>query len=362
MAERQVVEIARTLARGGRVIAFDEPTSSLTPAERDGLFKVIRGLRKSGKAIVYISHRMPEILQIADRVTVLRDGRVVATGPVAGFTQARLTELVAGRELDQGIDRTRRAEHGLGAEVLRLHGVSTASIREVSFFLRRGEIFGLTGLVGSGRTEVARTIFGVDPVTRGTMTLDGEPYSPREPSVAMDAGIALIPEDRRGQAIVPLMDVQRNFGLGNDRFFSRFGIVRNRRRRARFRQFVETMQIRPRRTSVQIRDLSGGNQQKVIIARWIQSQAKIFLFDEPTRGIDVGGKAEIHDVLKRLAKNGAALLIISSEVTELLSLCDRIGVMRDGALVETLINSSDLSEEKLAAYSASDPIQHRAAP
>jgi ABC-type sugar transport system ATPase subunit len=248
------------------VIAFDEPTSSLTPAERDGLFRIIRDLRNAGKAIVYISHRMPEIMEIADRVTVLRDGRVVASGPIANFTQGRLTELIAGRDLDKGLDRWRTAARRLGGETLRLERVSTASIRDVSLVLREGEIFGLIGLVGSGRTEVARAVFGVDPLIGGAMSIGGKPYAPKSPSEAIAAGVALIPEDRRRHAIVPLMDVQRNFGLGNDRFFSRFGMIQSRLRRARLRAFMESMQIRPRRTGVQIRNLSGGNQQKVIIA------------------------------------------------------------------------------------------------
>jgi len=361
MAQRQVVEIARTLARGGRVIAFDEPTSSLTPTERDGLFAIIGELRKSGKAIVYISHRMPEIAAVADRVTVLRDGRVAATGPISRFTPTQLSELIVGRKLD--------AESGVGMEgsgpaevALRLEGVFTKSISAVSLTLRRGEILGLTGLVGSGRTEIVRAIFGIDSLASGAMTLNGRPFAPRAPVDAIRAGVALIPEDRRREALVPLMDVQKNFGLGNERFFTRFGFVRGRRRRNKINEFADALHIRPRRgAGIQVRNLSGGNQQKVIIARWLQSGAKVFLFDEPTRGIDIGAKAEIHAVIRRLAAGGAAVLIISSEIPEILSLAHRVGVMRSGTVVAALINGSDVTEEKLMGVSAGEPVQLRAA-
>jgi ABC-type sugar transport system ATPase subunit len=361
MAERQVVEIARTLARGGRVIAFDEPTSSLTPTERDGLFTIIAELKKSGKAVVYISHRMQEIGVIADRVTVLRDGRVVATGPIGGFTPTQLSELIVGRKLNEelGVHTERTA---VGEVALSMEKCSTRSIAAVSLTMRRGEIFGLTGLLGSGRTEVVRAIFGVDPLTDGAMSLDGRSYAPRSAVDAIRRGVALIPEDRRREALIPLMDAQRNFGLGNERFFSRLGFVRSHYRRNKMGTFFDSLQIRPRRPSgVQIRNFSGGNQQKVIIARWLQSGAKIFLFDEPTRGIDVGAKAEIHEVIRRMAAQGAAVLIISSEIPEILTLAHRIGVMRSGTLIDIVPNSPDLTEEKLMGLSSGDPVQWRAA-
>jgi ABC-type sugar transport system ATPase subunit len=350
MAERQVVEIARTLARGGRVIAFDEPTSSLTAAERDGLFDIIRNLRKEGRAIVYISHRMPEIGAIADRVTVLRDGKIVASGAIGDFNPSRLNELVVGRKLNEEFSRGAGAANIAGKETLRLEGLSTRAIHDVSLSLRAGEIFGLSGLVGSGRTELAQAIFGVDPITEGRMFIDGEAVTITSAADAIRAGIALIPEDRRREALVLQMDVQSNFGLGNERFFSRLGILRGRRRRAAIHRYVESLQIRPKRVGASIRNLSGGNQQKVVIARWLQSGAKILLFDEPTRGIDVGAKAEIHELLRRLASEGAAILVISSELPELLGVCHRIGVMREGRLQRVLPNGPDLTEERLMAY------------
>ena len=348
MADRQIVEIARTLARGGRVIAFDEPTSSLTPSERDGLFEIIRSLKRAGKAIVYISHRMSEIQTISDRVTVLRDGRVVAAGRTSDFTPGQLNNLIAGRTLAKELARQPRGKEATGgAEILRLEELSNDTIKGINLVLRRGEIFGLAGLVGSGRTELVRCVFGADPRTAGKIVIDGAPAKIDGPSEAMAAGVALIPEDRRGQSLVPLMTVEQNFGLANYHAFSRSGLVRGRARRREINRYIDELDIRPKRTDAQIRDLSGGNQQKVVIARWLHSGARIFLFDEPTRGIDVGAKAEIHDLLRRLSAQGAAVLVISSELPELLALADQIGIMRDGRLNQILPNEPGLTEERL---------------
>ncbi|MDA8247753.1 MAG: sugar ABC transporter ATP-binding protein [Rhodospirillales bacterium] len=352
MAARQVVEIARTLARGGRIIAFDEPTSSLTPTERDRLFAIIRDLKAAGRGIVYISHRMPEIYAIADRITVLRDGRVVAEGPPAKFPPDELNSLIAGRRLAEAQERGHVRTAAPGAEALRLQGVANARLRGIDLTLRRGEILGIAGLVGSGRSALARCIFGVDPATEGQMMVDGRPATIHSPAAARAAGIGLIPEDRRGQALVPLMDVEQNFGLGNEALFARLGVIRRALRRHETARAVEELAIRPRRTSIRIRGLSGGNQQKVVIARWLRSGAHILLFDEPTRGIDVGAKAEIHAIMRRLATEGNAVVVISSELPELLMLADRIAVMHDGRVNATLDNTADLTEEKLMRLAA----------
>jgi ABC-type sugar transport system ATPase subunit len=348
MADRQVVEIARALARGGRIIAFDEPTSSLTPTERDGLFGIIRNLKRAGKAIVYISHRMSEIQTISDRVTVLRDGRVVTSGRTGEFTPDQLNNLIAGRTLATELARKPGGTTPkVGDEVLRLEALSNDSLHGINLVLRGGEIFGLAGLVGSGRTELARCVFGADRRTAGAILVDGVPVEISGPRDAMAAGIALIPEDRRGQSLVPLMTVEQNFGLASPQAFSRVGVIRGRLRRREIDRYIDELGIRPKRADARIRELSGGNQQKVVIARWLHSGARIFLFDEPTRGIDVGAKAEIHDLLRRLAARGAAVLLISSELPELLALADRVGIMRDGRLVRTMSNESGLTEERL---------------
>ena len=360
MASRQVVEIARALARGGRIIAFDEPTSSLTPTERDRLFAIIRDLKAHGRGIVYISHRMPEIYEIADRITVLRDGRVVAEGPPAGLPPDELNSLIAGRRLAgtpgrQASSATPRGGVGAGAaggDALRLEGVTNARLRGIDLTVYRGGILGVAGLVGSGRSALARCMFGADPATAGRILVDGRPATIRTPAAARAAGLALIPEDRRGQALVGVMDVEQNFGLGNDALYARLGILRRGRRRRDAVRAAEELAIRPRRTTIRIGGLSGGNQQKVVIARWLGSGARVLIFDEPTRGIDVGAKADIHAILRRLAAEGRAVIVISSELPELLSLADRIAVMRDGQVRAIFDNTADVTEERLMRVAA----------
>ena len=350
MADRQLVEISRTLARGGRIIAFDEPTSSLTPQERDGLFNVIRGLRNSGKAIIYISHRMDEIRAIADRFTVLRDGRVVATDAMAGYTDAQLNELIAGRELSLAMEG--RPPH-IGHESpprLELRSLCTERVRDVDLTVHPGEIVGLAELVGSGRSAIMRAVFGVDARTGGEIRVAGAAVAINEPKDAMQAGIALIPEDRRGHAIVPMMSIEQNFGLANQKRFSWLGALRGAARRAEANKYVSELQVRPPTIATPIANLSGGNQQKVVIARWLATGASVLMFDEPTRGIDVGAKAEIYALLRRLAGDGAALLIVSSELPELLLLSHRIGVVNRGRLTQMLDNGSHLNEDILMRH------------
>jgi ABC-type sugar transport system ATPase subunit len=348
MAERQMVEIARALARGGRIIAFDEPTSSLTPSERDNLFEIIRALKTSGKAIIYISHRMKEIHEIADRVTVLRDGGVVATGPISNFGPDELNNLIAGRELANELDRRPASlETAIGKDALRIEGLTSGKLHGVDLSLRSGEILGLAGLVGSGRTELVRAVFGADPITGGRVLVDSKPVAFTSPGDAIAAGIALIPEDRRGQSLVPLMTIEQNFSLANTGSFFRRGLLRGGYRRKEVMHYIGELGIKPNRPDAQMRNLSGGNQQKVVIARWLRTGAKIFLFDEPTRGIDVGAKAEIHELLRSLAANGAAVLVISSEMPELLTMSHRIGIMREGQVVKVLQNGPGVTEEQL---------------
>src|ERR1700751_4503881 len=257
MAELQVVEIARTLARGGKIIGFDEPTSSLTPTERDGLFALIRQLKRSGKGIIYISHRIPEVYAIADRVTVLRDGRVVANRATSEVSPDELINMIAGRRLAEELQHTAKpAARSGGTEALRLNGVSAAGkLHDINLTLRTGEIFGLAGLVGSGRTELARCIFGADRKDAGSVYINGKPVDLWQPSDGKAAGIALIPEDRRKQALVPGMDVERNFGLANYRQYAPTGFLRLKQRRQDIQRYVEEMSIRPGRAGVRIRNL-----------------------------------------------------------------------------------------------------------
>ena len=357
MADRQLVEISRTLARGGRIIAFDEPTSSLTPQERDGLFQVIRGLRDAGKAIIYISHRMEEIRAIADRFTVMRDGKVVATDAMKKYTDAQLNELIAGRELSLAMEgRPPPVEIG-EAPLLEIRDLSTARLRNIVLSVRPGEVVGLAGLVGSGRSAIMRAVFGIDERTGGEIRVGGSIVDIKAPKDAMDAGIALIPEDRRGHAIVPMMSVEQNFGLANQKRFSRFGVLRGATRRAEARKYAADLQIRPPNIQTPMANLSGGNQQKVVIARWLATGARVLMFDEPTRGVDVGAKAEIYALLRQLAIAGAAVLVISSELPELLLLSQRIGVVNRGRLTQILENGSHLNEDVLMRYATAGGLQ-----
>ncbi|WP_428377029.1 sugar ABC transporter ATP-binding protein [Lichenicoccus sp.] len=357
MADRQLVEISRTLARGGRIIAFDEPTSSLTPTERDALFRVIRQLTASGKAIVYISHRMDEMRAIADRFTVMRDGHVVASDAMAAATDAALNELIAGRELSRALAGRPPPYQATACGIaaiepgpvprLALRQLSTDRLHAVDLAVRRGEVVGLAGLVGSGRSAILRAIFGMDPSTGGQILVDGVRVRIARPVDAMQAGIALIPEDRRGQAIVPMMSVAQNFGLATPGRFSRFGIIRSRARRTAIERYVSELAIRPPDVATPVADLSGGNQQKVVIARWLAAGAGIVLFDEPTRGVDVGAKAEIYQVIRAMAADGAAVLVVSSEIPELLLLSNRICVVAGGQVTRTIANDEHLDEHIL---------------
>ncbi len=355
MAERQVVEIARALARGGQIIAFDEPTSSLTPSERDGLFDLIRKLKRSGKGIVYISHRMAEIQAISDRVTILRDGRLVARGATREFTPDQLNDLIAGRALAAETRHGRERRDITESEVvLRTENLTGEVINEIDLEIRKGEILGLAGLVGSGRTELVRTIFGADRRTDGRIYIHAEEAEINSPDDAMRHGIALIPEDRHGHSLVPMMTVEQNFSLGNHERLSDWGVLRRRRRRKALDGLMKELDIRPRAGHQKITSLSGGNQQKVVMARWLFTGANIFLFDEPTRGIDVGAKSEVHGLLRRLAEDGATVLVITSELQELLAVADRIGIMREGRLTGVIDNSTDLTEGELMKYAAGE--------
>jgi len=352
MADRQLVEISRTLARGGRIIVFDEPTSSLTPSEQERLFAIISKLRADGKAIVYISHRMQEIREVCDRVTVLRDGVVVASGAIADYSDQQLTELVAGRRLAEETSASRASSAMKAPPLLEVRGLRTQRVRQADFAIAPGEIFGLAGLTGSGRSAIFRALFGIDRIEGGEIRVAGKKVVPTRPAEAMASGIALIPEDRRGQAIVPMMDLAGNFGLGNHDKFSRFGVLKKLKRQQSIKRFIEDLHIRPKTANVEIRNLSGGNQQKVVIARWLENGARVLLFDEPTRGVDVGAKAEIYALLRRLAAQGSAVAMVSSELQELLVVADRIAIVHDGRITGIVDNDGSLTEEKLLRLAA----------
>ena len=328
VAEQQEVEIAKALSQNARLIVMDEPTAALSPSEVERLLEVVRELKAQGIGVIYISHRLNEIFEIADRVTVLRDGGHVGTKPIGEFTRDSMIELMVGRSLDQEFPK---AAAELGEERLVVCGLSRGRrVREVSFGVRRGEVLGLTGLVGAGRTETARLIFGADRREAGIITLDGKTLRLRSPREAVAAGICLLTEDRKTQGLVLGQSVRENFGLPNLASFAWLGFIDQKREAEALEVHVGKLQIKLSSVDQSVGTLSGGNQQKVVLAKWLERNAEVIIFDEPTRGIDVGAKYEIYQLINRLAAAGKAILMISSELPEVLGMSDRILVMHEG--------------------------------
>ena len=328
VAEQQEVEIAKALSQNARLIVMDEPTAALSPSEVERLLEVVRELKAQGIGVIYISHRLNEIFEIADRVTVLRDGGHVGTKPIGEFTRDSMIELMVGRSLDQEFPK---AAAELGEERLVVRGLSRGRrVREVSFGVRRGEVLGLTGLVGAGRTETARLIFGADHREAGIITLDGKTLRLRSPREAVAAGICLLTEDRKTQGLVLGQSVRENFGLPNLASFAWLGFIDQKREAEALEVHVGKLQIKLSSADQSVGTLSGGNQQKVVLAKWLELNAEVIIFDEPTRGIDVGAKYEIYQLINRLAAAGKAILMISSELPEVLGMSDRILVMHEG--------------------------------
>ena len=345
VAEQQEVEIAKALARDARLIVMDEPSSALSPTEVARLFSVVRELTAQGIGVIYISHRLDEIFEIADRVTVLRDGGLVGTQPIGEFTRESMIEMMVGRKLDQEFPKV-AAE--IGEERLVVTGLCRRRrVREVSFGIRRGEVLGLTGLVGAGRTETARLIFGADTREAGTITLDGKPLPLHSPREAVAAGICLLPEDRKAQGLVLGQSVRENFGLPNLATFSRLGFVDAKREAEALDAHVDKLQIKLSSTDQSAGTLSGGNQQKVVLAKWLERNAEVIIFDEPTRGIDVGAKYEIYQLINRLAAAGKAILMISSELPEVLGMSDRILVMHEGRITGEITDVAGATQSDL---------------
>lgn len=345
IAQQQVVEIAKALAIDASILVMDEPSATLTPQEVERLFAVIRDLQAHGLGIIYISHRIDEIFSIAGRVMVMRDGQHVGTLPVGQVSRDRLIEMMVGRRLDQEFPRRSATPGKPGLVVQNLR--RGHAVRDVSFTIRRGEILGLTGLVGSGRTETARLIFGADRRDGGTIALDGRPLTIAQPRDAIRSGIALLTEDRKGQGLVVNQSVRDNFALPNLPFWSRLGFVNSRREGVAFNRFVESLRIRLADPEQPVKNLSGGNQQKVVLAKWLQRNCDVVIFDEPTRGIDVGAKYEIYLLMNELAAQGKAILMISSELPEVLGMSDRILVMHEGRLTGEITDVARATQEQI---------------
>ena len=332
IAQQQMVEVAKALSLNARLIVMDEPTSSLTDREVETLFAQIKALRTQGVSVIYISHRLEEVFEIADRVTVLRDGMLVGTEPITALDSDRIIRMMVGREIGYVYERSERPPEG--PIVLELRGVTrVGAIEDVSLTLRRGEILGVAGLVGAGRTELAETIFGVRPATSGEIWLEGRRVSIRRPSEAIDLGIGFVPEDRKAQGLFLSMDVATNTVMPILRRLTRWLLIQWSRVAKVAAEFITLLDIRTPSARQRVRNLSGGNQQKVVIAKWLTREPKVLILDEPTRGIDVGAKAEIHHLMRQLAGRGVGILMISSELPEVMGVSDRLLVMREGRLV-----------------------------
>ncbi|HLV98649.1 MAG TPA: sugar ABC transporter ATP-binding protein [Ktedonobacterales bacterium] len=344
VAEQQMVEIAKALDVEAKLVIMDEPTATLTEREIAHLFAVIRGLTDQGIAVLYISHRLDEIFQIADRVTVMRDGKVVATLPRSEVDQQKLIRLMVGRDIHNLYPKP---EPKIGPVMLRVEGITRRGVlHQCSFEVRAGEILGFAGLVGSGRTELARAVFGADPIDAGSIWLEGKRLSIQSPASAIAAGIGYLTEDRKRDGLAMTLDIAQNITLTNlPTVASWIDLGKEERIAVRAR---DRLKIRTPSLHRKVTVLSGGNQQKVIVARWLETQARVLFFDEPSRGIDVNAKAEIFELIGSLASEGRAIVMISSYLPELLNMCDRLVVMREGRIAGEL-QRSEFTEERVMA-------------
>ncbi len=344
VADQQIVEIAKALSLDAKVLVMDEPTAALTNVEVERLFEVMRTLRKQGAAVLFISHRLEEVFASCQRVTIMRDGRFVRTAPVEDLTIDAIIRSMVGRDLDSLFPKTATTP---GAVVLEVDNLQRAGVfHDISFTVRSGEIVALAGLVGAGRSEVARAVFGIDRFDSGTVTVAGHRLSGGSPQAAMAAGIALVPEDRRQQGLVMDMAIDQNVALASLPRLSRGGLIRSSSERALALTWAERLQLKFGRLGNPVSTLSGGNQQKVVLGKWLARGPKLLIIDEPTRGIDVGTKAEVHRILDGLVSEGMAVLMISSEMPEVLGMADRVIVLHEGRITAQL-NGADADEDAI---------------
>ncbi|WP_134585658.1 sugar ABC transporter ATP-binding protein [Pseudomonas aeruginosa] len=349
IGHQQMVEIARNLIGDCRLLILDEPTAMLTAREVDMLFEQVERLRERGVAIVYISHRLEELARISQRIAVLRDGRLVCVEPIERYDADQLVTLMVGRDLGERFDLGPRQT---GAPLLRVERLSRrGKVHEVSFEVRAGEIFGISGLIGSGRTELLRLIYGADRADGGQVLLGDPPQrlSLRSPADSVRQGVALITEDRKGEGLLLDQSISANLALGNLPALARHGVIDRRREEALARRQVEALRVRCAVSAQAVGELSGGNQQKVVIGRWLERDCQVLLFDEPTRGIDVGAKFDIYALLAELTRRGKALVVVSSDLRELMLICDRIGVLSAGRMVDTFERDAWTQDALLAA-------------
>lgn len=343
IANMQLVEIARAVSYNSDIIIMDEPTSSLTDSEVELLYEIIRGLSAKGTAVIFISHKLEEIYEICDHVTVMRDGKYVEDDATDAVTKDQLVTLIAGREINELFPKE---EAEIKGPVLEVRNLSSSAFQDVSFTVREGEILGFSGLVGAGRTEIMRAIFGIDRYDSGEVLLNGESIRIKSPKEAIEHGFAMVTEDRLHMGIVSSLPVSTNISLAYLPTISQLGFVKKKQEMEDVLRMVEKLDVRTASLSKQIGALSGGNQQKAIIARWLLTNPKVLILDEPTRGIDVSSKSEIHRLISQLAKQGLAVIMISSELPEILGMSDRVIVVREGRLVAD-VDRKDANQELL---------------
>ncbi|NUK28820.1 sugar ABC transporter ATP-binding protein [Parageobacillus sp. VR-IP] len=348
VAEQQMVEIAKAFSINSKILIMDEPTAALTEQEIDKLFERIHDLKKKGVGIIYISHRLEEFARIADRVTIMRDGRYVTTVDFDKSSIDELIGLMVGRSLEDKFPKDTTIKKG--REILRVENLSTKDkLKKVSFSLHAGEILGISGLMGSGRTELARAIFGADPISEGQIYIDGEKVKINSPREAIERGISYLSEDRKKNGVALNLSIRENITMANLKVISSGGVINQKHEINTVEEFIKNLNIKTPSMEQKVKFLSGGNQQKVIIAKWLHTKAKIFIFDEPTRGIDVGAKIEVYQLINKLAREGNAVIIISSEMPEILGLSDRILVMNDGKCT-AILDRKEATQEKVMYY------------
>ena len=351
VAQQQMVEVAKALAVDARILIMDEPTSALGEDEVETLFEIIGTLKEQGIAIIFITHRLEEVFHIADRVVVLRDGRRVGSMPISEATTDKVIHLMVGRELT---DMFHKEKAEIGEPLLDVRGLTRhGAVEDVSFTLRRGEILGFAGLVGAGRTETARLLFGVDRKDAGEIRMEGEQVRIHSPLDAVEAGLGFVPDDRGLQGLVLKLPVLENIVLPSLNTFSHLGWMDRRGLRDTAQTYVDKLNIRTPHLQQKAMFLSGGNQQKVVLAKWLALQPKVLIMDEPTRGIDVGAKAEVHALMSELALEGIGIIMISSEMPEILGMSDRILVMSEGR-VATVLDRAEVTQEKIMAYASGE--------
>ena len=347
VSQMQMIEIAKAFSYNAKIVIMDEPTSSLTEKEVNHLFTIIRKLKERGCGIVYISHKMEEIFQLCDEVTVLRDGQWIATEPLAGLTMDKIIAMMVGRSLNQRFPDKENKPGEVILEVRNLTSLRQPSIRDVSFDLHKGEILGIAGLVGAKRTDIVETLFGIREKSAGTITLHGKKINNHNANEAINHGVALVTEERRSTGIYAYLDIGFNSLISNIRNYkNKVGLLDNSRMKSDTQWVIDSMRVKTPGHRTQIGSLSGGNQQKVIIGRWLLTQPEILMLDEPTRGIDVGAKFEIYQLIAELAKKGKGIIIISSEMPELLGITDRILVMSNG-LVSGIVDTKTTTQNEI---------------